>query len=253
MIYWKNNGEQIVDVIHPSVIFHNKKYWMAYTPFPNQDTKKENPSILVSDNGIEWEEPCKNPLVSSPENGYNNDPFLIYDNGFRIYYRHYYLDNSGQEYGSLKLLTSPDGENWEEPKEIYLVKGVWVSPCILDNSLWFVRAQVLKKGQPQIPVGIFYIDNIIEGEKKVNIDIPFSYPWHFEIRKEKDLYRMALSMFHQNEYHLFNATSPDKIKWNIEPLPLLKSYKASIIKEDKLKIWYSFLENNRWVIHYFEI
>lgn len=96
--------------IHPSIIdfkteehidkWNGYRYWMAMTPFPNSNDAFENPSILVSNNGIDWLvlPSFKNPLDKKPgsyyskPHNYNSDTELIYDpdiNSLILYWREY--------------------------------------------------------------------------------------------------------------------------------------------------------------------
>lgn len=95
---------------HPSVIdfktehnldtFEGYRFWMAVTPYPFSDYTLENPSILVSKDGINWlpHPRLKNPGVqkvsSNPkEKKYNSDPELVYDPEQKVllvYWREYF-------------------------------------------------------------------------------------------------------------------------------------------------------------------
>ncbi|KLU62160.1 hypothetical protein CEB3_c15240 [Peptococcaceae bacterium CEB3] len=94
--------------VHPSVIdfkteyglqsWGGSRYWMALTPFPYFWSTHENPSLLVSEDGLRWNNPpgIKNPLVPRPlgliNRNYNSDPELIYDpnqNMLILYWRQY--------------------------------------------------------------------------------------------------------------------------------------------------------------------
>lgn len=117
---YDNTGE----ATHPSVIYvrrapNGKRWWMAMTPYYNTDIKLENPSILCSDDGINWTEPAKgiNPLVPAPESGFNADTTLVYDdseNKFYLYYAHF-NGNVEKKY----VLTSSNGVNWSAPQEVF--------------------------------------------------------------------------------------------------------------------------------------
>jgi len=92
--------------VHPSVIdFLNDyqlpewggyRYWMAMTPYPYTNAKKENPNIVASHNGINWEVPkgIVNPLVrieNDSSNGNLSDPEIIFNedsNQIWLYYLH---------------------------------------------------------------------------------------------------------------------------------------------------------------------
>lgn len=84
-------------VVHPSIIdfwleyglssWGGYRFWMAITPYPNGDDAYENPSLLVSSDGLDWALPCglQNPLDIKPGTRYsdpahyNSDPDLIFD------------------------------------------------------------------------------------------------------------------------------------------------------------------------------
>ena len=82
--------------IHPDVIyipggFAGYVYWMAMTPYPNGNDDYENPSVLASNDGINWEVPAgiTNPLAPMPPCDHNNDTDIIYNtntNELWIYY-----------------------------------------------------------------------------------------------------------------------------------------------------------------------
>ncbi|ALV43106.1 hypothetical protein AU252_19700 [Pseudarthrobacter sulfonivorans] len=76
-------------VVHPSVYFNpdgwnGYKYWMGMTPYTSADAALENPSIVVSQDGVTWAVPAGltnpvEPTYPSPGNGYNSDPYLFVD------------------------------------------------------------------------------------------------------------------------------------------------------------------------------
>ena len=50
------------EAVHPDVVlfangWRGWEYWLVMTPYPSDDTGKENPSILVSHDGASWQEP----------------------------------------------------------------------------------------------------------------------------------------------------------------------------------------------------
>lgn len=94
--------------VHPSLIdFYSEfgiltwggfRYWMAMTPYPNGDDAYENPSLLVSQDGIKWIVPpelqwpidIKPGTKNSNPANYNSDPELIFDcdeNCLLLYWR----------------------------------------------------------------------------------------------------------------------------------------------------------------------
>ena len=63
------------------------RYWMAYTPYPGADQRKENPHVCVSNDRIHWK-PFEgegkavslDPLTpfEDPDKQYNSDTHLVY-------------------------------------------------------------------------------------------------------------------------------------------------------------------------------
>src|SRR5262245_48855354 len=57
--------------VHPDVVafpeaWNGSKIWMTMTPYPNAEVKFENPSVLVTDDGVSLENPTgvTNPIVA---------------------------------------------------------------------------------------------------------------------------------------------------------------------------------------------
>jgi hypothetical protein len=111
---------------HPSVVFvpegwNGYRYWMAFTPFP--DDERENPSIVVSQDGIRWWVPdgASNPVVSAEEvrragYRYNSDPELVLapDGRMLLYYRPF----SGEGNEAIFCKCSRDGVAWSSGRMI---------------------------------------------------------------------------------------------------------------------------------------
>ena len=80
---YEHSGQAVhPDVVRFAVAWQGWEYWMAMTPFPKGKEAFENPSILVSHDGLRWQVPTglSNPLAQTPERkGYNSDPDLSYD------------------------------------------------------------------------------------------------------------------------------------------------------------------------------
>ena len=135
-------------VTHPKVIYFENgyngyKYWMVSTPYPKNNTYLENPSIAVSNNGIDSIEPdgIKNPISGYPskvkDDSYYSDPFILHDGDkFEVFYRKtrsylngYYKSNG---YNYMYYIASNDGITYSDPtiimdnnpKEQYMSKSV---------------------------------------------------------------------------------------------------------------------------------
>ena len=80
------------EATHPSVLHFDKPwngytFWIAYSPYPEADDSKENPHVLASQDGVNWQAPkgFENPLDNKPDDYefhicYNSDPELVYNN-----------------------------------------------------------------------------------------------------------------------------------------------------------------------------
>ena len=125
--------------VHPSVIdfkteydletWGKFRYWMVLTPYPNFNSAFENPSILVSGDGLNWINPpgIKNPLASKPlsslsSNCYNSDPELVYDpdqNTLLLYWREY----NGGAYE--KIWVKRISSNYKQSDKILCFEKAW--------------------------------------------------------------------------------------------------------------------------------
>lgn len=115
--------------MHPKVLyFENKwngyKYWMAYTPLPNEDN--ENPCIAVSNDMINWTVPSglENPLAWKPSTGgYNSDTHLVYvskTDTLECWYRRIYTGVQKEEFFRR---TSKDGVIWTAEESCFVSEG----------------------------------------------------------------------------------------------------------------------------------
>jgi hypothetical protein len=73
-------------MIHPGVVdlgedWNGFRYWMANTPYYNDNDTVENPCVLASHDGFEWVVPrgLTNPVYGKPALTYNSDTDLTYD------------------------------------------------------------------------------------------------------------------------------------------------------------------------------
>jgi len=111
---------------HPSVVFaaegwNGYRYWMAFTPFP--DDSRENPSVVASQDGVEWREPdgIRNPVVPVAEIRragylYNSDPELVLtpDGWMLLYYRPFL--GKGNE--AIYCKRSRNGIDWSDGQRV---------------------------------------------------------------------------------------------------------------------------------------
>lgn len=138
---------------HPDIAYfpggwHGWEYWMAFNPYPNGNDGFENPSIIVSHDGINWSVPdgVTNPLVPYPLTGkaHNSDQDLSYSSSSNSLVMIFREVRDGKNI--IKRLISPDGVQWSTPTEIISAPShQLVSPALVMRDgkqpvMWVVDA-----------------------------------------------------------------------------------------------------------------
>lgn len=130
---------------HPSVKYFpdglfGKQFWMACTPYPNDNDSLENPCIYCSDDGVAWAPPIglTNPIAPKPADGYNSDPHLVYNSAFGIlecWYR--------QAVGADEIIvrqTTSDGVTWSAAQTLQTIPSPNLDKALSPVVLWDVEA-----------------------------------------------------------------------------------------------------------------
>ena len=222
---------------HPKVIYFDNlwngyKYWMAYTPYPKCDAKKENPFIMASNDLIHWRntKSLKNPLdipKISDKKHYNSDTHLLFNNitnSLEVFWR--YVNDKDNEV-IIYVKNSKNGINWSN-KKIFIKsknrkKQDYISPSIIFSNgvyrIWYVYNSKLfcftkKKNKFSNPR---MLDIIFTNRYKI---------WHIDIiyNEEKKLYELIASAFinwkKRKNMPLFYLSSKDNIIWT-KPIKIL--------------------------------
>lgn len=256
---------------HPDVVtfpggWNGFRYWMADTPYAGGNDRLENPSILVSNDGLHWSVPpgARNPLVPAPPCDHNNDPDMLYNAATGELWM-YYLDTRraarcgaqrNQPYYNhnyLKLIRSTDGVHWTAPVVVIdwslATEPQYISPTIVKRGttfyLWAVNSATATARTAQSTNGLSF-----GSSQAVNI----SYrAWHFDVEYLPD----------RNEYWMFLdypstpggvirfARSADRVNWTTYPNPALtftsngwdrSLYRSSFTFDpasNQIRLWYS--------------
>jgi len=254
-------------VVHPDVYYNASgwngyKYWLAITPYPNGNYMFENPSIITSDDGINWKVPpgLTNPLDAQPGVGYNSDPNLAYKNGILyIWYR----EVSGG-YNKLKMRNSSDGVNWsDEYSSLEMPNHGLLSPSIIYNSTddKFYMWNVVSPGYYVV------LRNSSDGitwsaPKNTSIAITDKDVWH--VNTEYDAYTstyymvMVVGTVRVSWDYIYFAYSKNMIDWTVVNEPMMSRsssssnsvflYQSAILPlENEVKLWYSAKSSeNKW-------
>ena len=123
--------------VHPDVYdagvgntWNGHRYWMALSPFPSANSAYENPSILVSADGLTWAEPVgiTNPIIAKPGLDYNADPDITVD-GVTMYCLNK-LTSSPND--TIQIIQSTDGITWTAPATLFTcTHNAVISPAVV--------------------------------------------------------------------------------------------------------------------------
>jgi hypothetical protein len=241
--------ERSRQVVHPSVVefpskWHGQRFWLALTPYPNSDSRVENPSLFASASGDEWAVPSglTNP-VAKTSRGYLSDPELAYDpssDELRLYYREVVETRSGHQKPRHRadvvyLTRSSDGVRWSPPQEIMSDAGRFVvSPTVARRAegewkMWSVDAgRAGCKAHETRVVMRASADGISWSEARgISLSQPGFLPWHLDVQYVPQLnaYWALVAAYPRGSActgsSLFLATSSDGVQWTTYASPLL--------------------------------
>lgn len=217
--------------VHPDVIdmwamhglraWSGYRYWMAHTPYPNSNDDFENPSILCSHNGWEWQVPPggTNPIYPRPAIRWNSDTDLTYDPEtaeLALIYR--------DEDFVPQVARSSDGVTWPEtatPVTRTNTLGEQLSPAVVRNPAggWIMWTVAYSGRQ------VYRWDAAtIEGPWTVtaaDTGIPTT-AWHLDVCHHAGQYWALISDGSEpSSLTLWAASSTDGIAWARGDTPLM--------------------------------
>jgi len=264
------------EVTHPNVLYFENgyngyKYWMVSTPYPKNDAYLENPSIVVSNNGIDWIEPkdIKNPVSGYPnrvrDDSYYSDPFMLYDgNKFELFFRKtrsnlngYYIRNG---YNYMYYIDSKDGINYSEPKVIMNnnFKEQYMSMSIIKDDdtyrIWYVNYD----GKIRYTES----NDLIEYSEPINVNIDnFNKNiWHKEIQyidgKYVCIFMIKYKLFYTESEDGINYSEPKEIDTELDNIDssTYNIYKTSFVITDKyIELFIPYRINYKWKMKYIKI
>ena len=266
--------------VHPDVVafdspWHGARYWLTMTPYPKSKQTLENPSILMSHDGIDVAVPAglKNPVVKPPRRArdYNSDPELVYEaQTDRLVLFHRLVDKKSN---TIHVSTSRDGVAWSAtPAPFWERSHQAVSPTVAVRDkaparMWYVNAgskgcqakatrvvmRTARDSSGRV-VGTQWSNPV-----PTDLSIPGYVIWHIKGRwiPEKGEYWMLLSAFPQNRVgchtdDLFFARSSDGLHWTVYGEPIVRHeerewtassvYRSSFLYDaatDELRLWIS--------------
>lgn len=236
---------------HPSVIqfdheWNGYKYWMAFTPYPYGNDKKENPSLVASQDGIHWVVPANisNPIVSAALissyvfDNYLSDCHLLYNDHTKemeLWYR--YVSNRKNDEIICRVKTK-DAARWSAPEKMLSDAGnllQYVSPSVLYDEnkykMWIMRDW-----------SIYYLESL---DGKIWSEASSIYAagkpihsWHPHISKIGGIYYLLNNDNDTNTGaggNIYYSTSTDGI--NFSPEKLILGYTGNGISYDSTGVY----------------
>ena len=256
------------EIVHPSVLFfangwNGYRYWMGYTPYDNNNSDYEDPSLAVSNDNITWDTPSGlvNPVEPIPDypDGYNADVCLVMSPDNKTMYMIWKRVAANKQ---TCIRSSIDGINWTPREVLFENEFEDVSPSVLwdgnQYKMWTIKHE-------DTPNKLYLRTANIDMKEWSNpilcpVDIPSEMEiWHLEVRKLGSQYHILISSL-GDFGDLYFGSSNDGINWSIAKQPLFLSlpslYKSSmlpIMSNDGLRygLWYGTNAPN--YIHYTEI
>ena len=264
------------EVTHPKVLYFENgyngyKYWMVNTPYPFNDAYYENPSIVVSNNGIDWTEPkgIKNPVSGYSnkirDDSYYSDPFMLYDeNKFELFFRKtksylngYYKSNG---FNYMYYINSNDGIKYSEPKIIMdnNSKEQYMSMSVVKEDdlykIWYVNYD----GKIRYTKS----NDLIEFTEPINVNINNfdKKVWHKEIQyvdnKYICIFMIKYKLFYTESIDGINFSEPKEINTKLEGVNpnTYNIYKTSFVITDKyIELFIPYRVNYVWKMKYIKI
>jgi len=247
---------------HPDVVLERTggaaRLVMAMTPYPFSNDRFENPSLVVSSDGMAFAPPpgVHNPIVPAPPFDHNDDPDLRRDPRTGEY-ELLYLETLRPAKQTLVALRSTDLIAWQRRDAVVfdLAHGApfVVSPTAIEHDgktyLFAVESETK------------LVKTMVSGDGKtwdlataqtLPLELGAVKPWHIDVVRGERGFAMLISGFdaafkHQN---LYLATSPDLVTWTLRPEPLLafgdpalgveSLYRSTgVVEHGTLVVWYS--------------
>lgn len=187
--------------VHPDVIYfpegwNGYKYWMAHTPFTNQDYIVEEIDVVASNDGQIWEIPTGGslPVVPDDPDYHHADPDILYNpdtDELWLYFLAGPLPGSNAPNSNvlLKLTKSSDGISWSSPNTLISAENL-TSPALvrLKTDEWYLfYVQASSDSWHDMTTNFVAHRTSSDGknwgpEQDTGLTFPGYYPWHMEVK-----------------------------------------------------------------------
>ena len=263
LVTYDGSGQTVhPDYVETGALWAHSAQYLFITPYPDGDTRFENPSLFESTDLRRWTIPSglTNPIFA-PVQGYYSDPDAVYvpeRNELWLYFRQV----DGQNV--VRLTTSADGVQWSTPRVVAQAPNhEIISPTVVHRApndwlMWSVNGNV---GCPGLSatVELRRSTNGIDWSPPtvVGLSQPGLFPWHIDVewipsRGEYWALYNAKTSGNCATAAVYLATSPDGLSWQTYPSPVLSRhtipalwdvvYRSTFAYDsiaDAVTIWYS--------------
>lgn len=213
------------DVLHVPEGFGGYTYWMGFTPFPA--AARENPSIVASNDGINWVVPTglTNPIAPFSEAtglgyGWWSDTDLVLDGDTLVCY--FRAAGTGMtDYIARK--TSTDGVTWSATEHCFTApENTVLSPAVVkeDDGTFTMFAVDVYTGPGRKVTkrtsadGVTWSDPVVATSPTLDTG---HYLWHIDVTKVDGTYHAVMASVTDDAntlpHRLFYWTSEDGLTW----------------------------------------
>lgn len=256
---------------HPKVLNFSKpwngyRYWMAYTPYPGADQRRENPHIRVSNDKITWKPVTKtdqalDPVVpfEHPDKQYNSDTHLVYRKDLNVLECYWRQVDNIRRIDRIFKRTTTDGKNWSD-RQLVLesdarIDGI-LSPSILYEDGKYKMWTVNYVGE----YPILYRESTDGFHWSTPREIYFQYPserlrsWHLDVIHTENGYEVLVVAFYRGHRHrdmnLYYTSSKDN--QNYAPCTAILKPSGNKSAWDNRGIYRSsfFIEDGSYYVYY---
>ena len=257
---------------HPSVVdmlaargsaWLGYRYWMCQTPYPASDSSKENPSIVVSNNGYDWHDTevgITNPIVPQPGTSYNSDGDILWNPDAGRLEMIYRPMDAGER---IKGLHSYDGRTWSTPVTLLTRNGTvdnLISPSLVRESSSEWRIYVRSAAVSNVPGITYYTAPSPEGPwgnpvvctiagQMPNNDTTSEQLWHLKVLREGAIYYAFAATY--TSTNLYPGVSRDGVNFTFGPAAIQRRagqwdsgwlYRPTMVPHENgtgMRVWYA--------------
>lgn len=232
------------------------RYWLALTPYPNNNVELENPCIYYSDDGIAWTGIAANP-IDLPDTKHRSDPDLIRV-GATMYC--YYRAMNGSD--DLMWQKSTDGETWTDKTVAIAALHSTLSPALVEYNGGYQMYTIHYVGESA---------RVMQKRTAANIEGPWSEPvtvstanpgagnlWHMDILNDGGTLYCLMNVNTTTAAGLYLGVSTDGgDTWTFADAPVLaprsnlttywdhaEIYRSTFVRRDYgFDVWYAGHDN----------